>query len=312
MNTSSRIRVAITGANGHIGLQLISRLIEEGYAVKALVRSARAAAGVQARIEAMTGPAAVSAEVSVVDYGDPQQLADAVGSCEVVVHLVGIIKESPGNTFQAAHEEACQALVDAGLEAEQIICLGIIGSDENSENACLRSRGLAERILFKGDLPATVIRVPMVLGPDDYASHALARNGRASRVFSWRADSLEQPIDSRDVISAILAVMKLPAASRLIELAGPESLSRRDLIARAGRLFGNTPRVISLPLSLGLLLAGVLETLSARPPVTRAMLGVLDHDDRVDVGPACKLLSLDLTPLDETLRTVLRVEKETV
>ena len=37
-------------------------------------------------------------------------------------------------------------------------------------------------------------------------------------------------------------------------------------------------------------------------PVTRAMLGVLDHDDRIDPQPACAELGLTLTPLDETLR----------
>ena len=32
------------------------------------------------------------------------------------------------------------------------------------------------------------------------------------------------------------------------------------------------------------------------------MLEVLEHDDRVDPGPACRALGLTLTPLDETLR----------
>jgi hypothetical protein len=36
--------------------------------------------------------------------------------------------------------------------------------------------------------------------------------------------------------------------------------------------------------------------------MTRAMFDVLQHDDRVDPGPACKRLGLALTPLDETLR----------
>ena len=35
---------------------------------------------------------------------------------------------------------------------------------------------------------------------------------------------------------------------------------------------------------------------------SRAMLGVLEHDDRIDPVPACRALGLELTPLDETLR----------
>ena len=40
----------------------------------------------------------------------------------------------------------------------------------------------------------------------------------------------------------------------------------------------------------------------ADPPVTRAMLGVLNHDDDVDPAEPCRRLGLELTPLDETLR----------
>jgi hypothetical protein len=45
----------------------------------------------------------------------------------------------------------------------------------------------------------------------------------------------------------------------------------------------------------------LLERVSANPPLTRGMLGVLDHDDDIDPKPACERLGLELTPLDTTL-----------
>jgi len=39
--------------------------------------------------------------------------------------------------------------------------------------------------------------------------------------------------------------------------------------------------------------------------VTRSMLGVLDHDDQVDISAAIALLEIQLRPLDETLEMVL-------
>jgi len=56
---------------------------------------------------------------------------------------------------------------------------------------------------------------------------------------------------------------------------------------------------------VGVAFAGLLERLSANPPVTRAMLGVLDHDDAVDVAPACDWLGIELTPLDKMLTLAL-------
>jgi hypothetical protein len=54
-----------------------------------------------------------------------------------------------------------------------------------------------------------------------------------------------------------------------------------------------------------LMVAGLLELLLSAPPVTRAMLGVLDHDDAVDTAEAAKHLGVRLTSLDVMLAAVL-------
>jgi hypothetical protein len=58
---------------------------------------------------------------------------------------------------------------------------------------------------------------------------------------------------------------------------------------------------VSLPLGLGLAFVSMLERLLANPAVTRAMLEVLDHDDRIDPEPGRRLLGVELTELDVTL-----------
>jgi uncharacterized protein YbjT (DUF2867 family) len=185
------------------------------------------------------------------------------------------------------------------------VTLGILGSEHSSDNSCFVSRAASDAILQAGPIPTTVIRVPMVLGPGDYASRALAKNGASGLALCFRSSSLEQPIYSMDVVDAIMSAVSLIPADRIIELAGPESLMRKALIERAGRLLGNKPTVISLPIALGYSLAWVFEKTSSNPPVTRAMLGVLDHDDAINTRAATNLLGLTLTPLDEMLRNVL-------
>ena len=285
------MRILITGANGHIGVKLIRHLVGLGQDIEvvALVRSETAAA---------TTLDQLGVEATVVDYRDAAALATAGVGCDVVIHLVGIIKESLDNTFQMAHEDTCQAIVDAGLSVKHIICLGINGGNELSDNKCLASRGRAEQMLFKCEIPATVIQVPMVLGEDDFASKALARSASKKLSFTFRASSIEQPIYSGDVIKAIVNTVELVPENRLLRLAGPESLSRRALIKKAGAYFDNRPTVISLPLSVGLLMARLMELTMRTPPVTRAMLEVLDHDDVVDVSAACEVLKLEVTTLD--------------
>ena len=156
-----------------------------------------------------------------------------------------------------------------------------------------------------GPIPATVIRVPMVLGEGDYATRALSARARRSRNVVLRSSSLEQPIYAGDVTAAVAAASTADVPAGRYDLAGPESLSRAALIGRAAKVLGRRTRVISLPLALGCTFAWLLEHVTRDPPVTRAMLGVLDHDDCIDPAPAAETLGITLTPLDETLRRCL-------
>lgn len=289
--------ILITGANGHIGRRLIEALAPAG-PVRALVRSERAAA-------VIAGP---DVDVRVVDYLDADAMAAAARGCSHVVHLVGIIRESAGTTFRSAHEDTTRVLLHAAAAAgvSRLVYLSILGAEIESPNACLASKARAEALIREAAVPSLVLRVPMVLGEGDYASRALYHRARRRLDIQFRASSLEQPIYAGDVVNAVLSGIEhtgdLPAKVSL-DLAGPESLPRAALTRRAAEAMGvRGPIILSLPVAVGMLLAGFLERLSGNPPLSRAMLGVLDHDDRIDPAPALTVLSMSLTPLDLTLR----------
>jgi NADH dehydrogenase len=118
--------------------------------------------------------------------------------------------------------------------------------------------------------------------------------------------SLEQPIYAGDVVEAILRALVTPGlGGTRLDLAGPETLPGRELAQRAASVLGGTPRVIPIPLLAARLVAGLAERVFIHPPLTRAMLGVLEHDDDIDPTPACRRLSVELTPLDVTLKRCL-------
>jgi NADH dehydrogenase len=307
-------RTLVTGANGHLGLQLLSRLAGSGDdapAVRAVVRSQRAAAQVNAL------PEALRPEVAVLDYADSAALADAAGGCSHAVHLVGIIKESSTTRYEEAHEATCTALARSAVAAglRRIVYLSIFGADPAATNACLASKGRAEQILLGGDVPATILRLPMVLGPDDFASRSLRGQARA-RLLPMIAGgaTLQQPIDAADLLAAVQACLRAEGGAGLddtvLELGGPESLSHRDLVARAARLYDNAPRVVPVPLAVARTFAAVAARLGDNPPVTPAMLEVLQHDDDVDPGPALARLGIALSPLDDTLRRYVGPRRE--
>ena len=296
------MRVAVTGANGNLGLRLMVKLHgSDLYSVRGIVRSKVAKEKITAKLP--------SADVVVSSFTDEQGLSEALKDCDVVIHLVGIIKQSASATFHDAHQASCETLARAALNSDlqRIIYLSILGVNSQSENVCLASKAAAEIVLRTSGIETTVIKVPMVLGEGDFASAALKKNAQSKFAFTFRAESLEQPIYAGDIIDVIYGLLTNETHPSSIELAGPESLSRRELINRASTLLENSTRVVSLPIWLGMLIARGLEFLSS-PPITRAMLGVLDHDDAIDVSTTCNDLGIQLSSLDETLAHVLEIE----
>jgi uncharacterized protein YbjT (DUF2867 family) len=113
--------------------------------------------------------------------------------------------------------------------------------------------------------------------------------------------TLEQPIDARDLVRALERALEASVERTALDLAGPESLPHRELVLRVAALLGHRPRIVPVPLAAVSALAFLLERLAAEPPLTRAMLGVLEHDDCIDPLPAARRLGLVLTPLADTL-----------
>jgi NADH dehydrogenase len=298
--------VLVTGANGHLGRRLLRRLTGERE-VKAVVRSERA----RAQIEALALEPAP--RIALLDYGDAAALEQAARGCSHAVHLVGILKESATSSYSAAHEVSARALARAADAAglSRMVLLGILGSHPESDNACLASKGRGEAILAAADTPLLVLRVAMVLGEGDFASRALSGQARAPFAALVRGGaSLEQPIYAGDVVEAIVSgITRETLDGVALDLAGPESLTRRALLERAvGVLDGGMPKILPVPFALNRAAAWLLEKLLADPPLTRAMLGVLDHDDAVDVQAACAKLGIELTGLDEMLRRCVATE----
>ena len=166
--------LARNGANGNLGRRLIEELLTTSADhVRAVVRSAKAAEQLANLVLAPEQSARLA--VVTLSYTDETALAEAADGCSRAVHLVGILKATKAATYQDAHELSCATLAKVcdQTTVAHITYLSILGSQAQSTNACLASKGAAEDILLAAATPACVLRVPMVLGEGDYASAAL-------------------------------------------------------------------------------------------------------------------------------------------
>jgi len=105
--TSREGRVLVTGAAGHLGQNLVRRLLEEGKEVRALVRGARGAAAL----------AGLPVEVVTGDVRDAEALRDATSGVVEVYHAAALVQTGDERAFFETNVLGTQALLAACREA---------------------------------------------------------------------------------------------------------------------------------------------------------------------------------------------------
>ena len=182
------MNIAITGANSGVGTILLRHLAaRDDIQVVACVRSARAVAAL---------PASPRISARTIDYDDREGLASALTGTSCVVHLAGILFESPASTYQTANVDATQAVVDACRTAgvSRVVLVSVLGADSRSTNRYLSSKGQAERIVAESGLSAAIIRTPILLGPGDgRGARGRSRSGAADGHAARRRSSFDPP-----------------------------------------------------------------------------------------------------------------------
>ncbi len=288
-------RYLISGANGVLGRALVQALGGEAK-LRAAVRSERAAQSVR--------DLGTDAEIALLPDYSAVHWRRALEGVDAVAHTVGILKESSRSRYREAHEGSvkglCAALADS--TCRRVVYLSIVGAEPHSKNPCLASKARAERLLLDAFPESVVLRFPMVLGAGDPASAALRARAQQPRAWLLAAGrAWDQPIDARDAVAAIAQALRSRQPVGSLELAGPEALPYRELVLRVAQRLGATPRIGNVPARIARAGAWMLERVLSDPPLTRAMLDILLHDDIVNAEPAWRALGLEPRPLDETL-----------
>ena len=320
-------RVAVTGANSAVGRALLARLAGE--------ETLRVAAGVR-RPQALAGlPQSPRIAARLIDYDNSDSLRALLDGADCVVHLAGVLFESPSSRYRSANVDTTRALVDAARDAGvgRIVFVSSLGANPRSSNGYYRSKGQAERVVARAGAGTAIIRTPLLLGPGTAGGRALLRDAsRGSVRVLGGGVHLLRPLDVDDLCSAILHCCAQPAGgartyqlvavaegygltdlpvggARTYELVGPTTLSQRDLLQRAARLLDNDPTVRTMPIGLAKLAArcaGLLRTGGLTP----AVIDVITSDETVRRNADADL-GVELTPLTDTLARLVEASKAT-
>lgn len=150
---SKNIRLLVTGATGYIGGRLVTRLLDEGYSVRVLVRDA-------ARLRGRSWSDRV--EIVQGDVFDSGSLTPGMAGVDIAYYLVHSMAGS--DNFEQRDIVASQNFGKASHEAnvQRIIYLGGLGScgAAGSSSPCLRLASLRSACLIFTSRPSPLAQRP--------------------------------------------------------------------------------------------------------------------------------------------------------
>lgn len=297
------MKIAITGANSSVGLNLIEHIISEtDIEVIAGVRSDRAMQSL---------PSSPQVDPRIISYQDSSALAAALNGADCIVHLAGILIEDKNTSYASANVDATEAVVKAAqqLNVKHLVFISVVGASIDSGNTYFRSKAQAEEFVLTAGIPASTIRTPILLGPNTAgASSIVGAAAQAKSKILGGGRYYMRPLDIDDLNQAILNCCKSGSAdAKLYELVGPEPITYRELIQKTAEMMNNNVEIGSVPVALAKMVAAVSSRIKGGG-ITPTVIEVITKDEVVAEN-ADAALNISLTPLQKTLEKILEHKK---
>lgn len=266
--------ILVTGSTGLVGRAVVRELLQNGFAVRCLVRDPT-----KARFILGDGPAYVLGDIT--DY---TSLRQAVAGCTGVVHLVAIIRERGAATFRRINVEGTANVVRAATEAgtQRFIHMSALGVKAGPAYRYAHSKWEGEEIVRQSGLAWTILRPSVIYGPGFGFFDRMLQSVRLSPppfVFYPASKTRFQPIAATDVARCVRLALGDPRTiHRTIELGGPEHLTYREMLDIFLRAKNIRRIKVPVPLCLLHLVVPVMERLLPDPPVTSVELKQMGRD----------------------------------
>jgi NADH dehydrogenase len=293
------MRVFVTGASGLVGRRLVPRLLRQGLAVTAFVRTP---ASFDSAGENLTVAAGTIEDAAAVQRG--------VAGCDAVVHLAnasGVVDEAQVHAVNVRGTEHVLAAARAA-GARRIVFTSTISAMRERLGPYGRSKRLAEERVRAAGIPFVILRPSLVYGGGETGLVAsLARHLRALPVMPVIGDGriALDPVhldDLCDVLEACLT--RDDVLGQTYDVLGPDRVTLDDFLRRLGGVLGVRRPLLHLPARPSLLLARLLAGVMANPPITVDNVLGLTSPARVDRRPTLRDFPIAWTPLDVGLRAL--------
>ena len=286
----------IFGGSGQIGGNLIRKLTSNNIKVTVVTRNIHQK-GLKIKTQGNAGYIEIK-ESSIYDENKIEKLFSEADFC---VNLVGILYESKrGNTFHNIHTVFPNLLAKLcrKYNLENFLHISALGINEASDSKYAFSKLEGEKNILNNFPKATILRPSVVFSSSDNFSTLFMTLLNRLPFFPiyYSGKTKFTPIHCSDLTDIIYYVLSKKSNSQIIECAGPEVLTFKEILEILLNLIGKKRFLIPMPLPLANLSAKFFQ-LFPKPLLTQDQLRLLKYDNIVsgkyktntDIGIPSKL-----------------------
>ncbi|MCX8085032.1 MAG: complex I NDUFA9 subunit family protein [Calditerrivibrio sp.] len=236
-------KIFITGATGFVGTEILNKLLEEGYFVKALIRGSKRPKINHPHLETVVG--------DVLNY---QSLDDGIKGTDAVIHLVGIIREYPakGVTFENMHYIATKNVLDAAKKNHitRFIHMSANGTRENAVSNYHKTKYKAEEYIKASGLTYTILRPSLIYGENDSFINMLNSFMKLTPIFSYFGDGSYpmQPVSVKEVAEIFVKAIDNEATfNKTFSVCGKQVFTYKELLKTIMEVTGRHRLLLPVP-----------------------------------------------------------------
>jgi len=294
-------KIFITGGTGFVGTEILKKLLENGYYVKALVRDEKKLSFRDDRIEVAKG-----------DILDKESVLKGVEGCDAIINLVGIIREFPEKrvTFENMHFIATKNVVDAAKEKgiKRFIQMSANGTRKDAISNYHKTKYKAEEYLRNSGLLYTILRPSLIYGKNDTFINMLNDIMKKTPVFSYFGDGSYpmQPVSVTEVAEIFVkSIDNEKTYNKIFPICGREKITYKQLLHIIMDITGRRRPLLPIPeifIEIGISLFGNFSWF----PITKDQFIMLKEGNVCDSDEIFRITGVDQIDFKSYLKSYLK------
>ena len=285
----------IFGGSGQIGRHLIRKLTKNNITVTVVTRNIH-----QKSYIIKTQGNAGYIDIVEANIYDEKRIRELFSKADICVNLIGILFEKrKGNTFYNIHAlfPSLLAKLSKEFKLKNFIHLSALGINDAKDSVYANSKLEGEKNILNNFPLATILRPSIVYSVDDNFTTNLMSLLNKLPIFPlyYSGKTKFTPIHCSDLTDIIYYIISNNINSKIIECAGPEVITFKNIIERLLKLINKKRILLPMPLPLASISAKLFQ-LFPNPLLTEDQLRLLKYDnilskkykDNFDIGMPSK------------------------